>query len=104
MVTLEGMITVAEAARRLNRSIEQVRRYLREGKLRGQRIGNQWFVEEGALTAAGEDLRLEGQLALLERIRANREAILRRRGGKLLPPAALVIRELREEQMREDLP
>jgi hypothetical protein len=38
MITLEGMITVAEAARRLNRSIEQVRRYLREGKFKGQRI------------------------------------------------------------------
>lgn len=41
-------ITVAEAAKRLNRSIEQVRRYLREGKLAGRRIGNQWFVDAAA--------------------------------------------------------
>lgn len=45
----EGMITVQEAARRLNRSIEQVRRYLREGKLKGQRIGQQWFIPSKAL-------------------------------------------------------
>jgi len=31
MLSLDGMITVAEAARRLGRSLEQVRRYLREG-------------------------------------------------------------------------
>ena len=52
MLTLDGMITVAEAAKRMNRSIEQVRRYLREGKLKGQRIGNQWFVEESSLVVA----------------------------------------------------
>jgi excisionase family DNA binding protein len=49
MIQTDGMITVAEAAKRLNRSIEQVRRYLREGKLKGERIGNQWFVDEAAL-------------------------------------------------------
>lgn len=41
-----GMITVAEAARRLKLPQEQVRRNLRDGKLRGQRVGNQWFVDE----------------------------------------------------------
>ena len=45
----QNHVTVAEAARRLGRSIEQVRRYLREGKLPGQRIGQQWFIEEEAL-------------------------------------------------------
>jgi excisionase family DNA binding protein len=78
MVTLEGMITVPEAARRLNRSIEQVRRYLREGKLRGQRIGNQWFVEEHSLERGrGEPL---VPPELLERIRRTREEIRRRAG------------------------
>jgi excisionase family DNA binding protein len=52
MLSLDGMITVAEAARRLGRSLEQVRRYLREGKLKGQRIGGQWFVEEASLELA----------------------------------------------------
>lgn len=39
-------LTVADAARILDRSTEQVRRYLREGVLPGERIGNQWFIEE----------------------------------------------------------
>lgn len=46
----EGMISVQEAAQRLGRSTEQVRRYLREGKLRGQRIGQQWFIDEKSLS------------------------------------------------------
>jgi excisionase family DNA binding protein len=48
---MDGYLTVDEAARRLNRSIEQVRRYLREGRLPGRRIGQQWFIEEAALAA-----------------------------------------------------
>jgi excisionase family DNA binding protein len=44
------LLSVAEAARRLNRSTEQVRRYLREKQLRGHRIGGQWFIEAKALT------------------------------------------------------
>jgi excisionase family DNA binding protein len=46
---MDGYVTVDEAARRLGRSIEQVRRYLREGRLPGRRIGQQWFIEESAL-------------------------------------------------------
>jgi excisionase family DNA binding protein len=46
---MDDFVTVNEAARRLGRSIEQVRRYLREGRLRGRRIGQQWFIEEEAL-------------------------------------------------------
>ena len=46
---MDGYVTVAEAARRLGRSIEQVRRYLREGRLAGRRIGQQWFIEEEAV-------------------------------------------------------
>ena len=42
-------MTVAEAARRLGRSIEQVRRYLREGRLAGRRVGQQWFIDESEL-------------------------------------------------------
>ena len=45
-IDTSGMITVAEAAKRLKLSQEQVRRNLRDGKLRGQRVGNQWFVDE----------------------------------------------------------
>lgn len=92
MVTLEGMITVAEAARRLNRSIEQVRRYLREGKLRGQRIGNQWFVEESALAAPKGEPLVPRELA--ERIRRTREEIRRKAGHDF--DIVAMIRESRE--------
>ena len=49
METQTERVGVAEAARRLGRSTEQVRRYLREGRLRGRRIGGQWFIEASAL-------------------------------------------------------
>jgi len=57
---MEGYVTVAEAARRLDRSIEQVRRYLREGRLPGRRIGLQWFIEEGALEGWAPQRRVAG--------------------------------------------
>lgn len=99
MVSLDGMITVAEAAKRLGRSLEQVRRYLREGKLKGQRIGGQWFVEEaslplryqpsrgtarriseGSAVMEAKKLSKEEIDALIKRIDENREAIRRRLG------------------------
>ncbi|MDQ3694267.1 MAG: helix-turn-helix domain-containing protein [Chloroflexota bacterium] len=45
-----NLLSVAETAQRLDRSTEQVRRYLREKRLRGHRIGGQWFIEAKALT------------------------------------------------------
>jgi excisionase family DNA binding protein len=114
MVSLDGMITVAEAARRLGRSLEQVRRYLREGKLKGQRIGGQWFVEEASLplryeTSRGTAQRIRevgvvmeaGKLtkeeidALIKKIDANREAIRRRLGHDL--DVVELLRRSREE-------
>ena len=47
------LISVAEAARTLSRSTEQVRRYLREGRLPGRRMGGQWFIERAALESFG---------------------------------------------------
>lgn len=44
----EGL-SVAETARLLNRSTEQVRRYLREGRLAGRRMGGQWFIDPKAV-------------------------------------------------------
>ncbi len=102
-----GMITVTEAARRLGRSLEQVRRYLREGKLKGERIGQQWFIEEASLgllyrPAGGRLRRVKETAAVLEvpmtetvemtkeeievlfrRIDEHREAIRKRIGGDL---------------------
>lgn len=41
------LLTVADTAALLERSTEQVRRYLREGVLPGRRIGGQWFIDPG---------------------------------------------------------
>ena len=72
MIETTGTITVAEAAKRLKKSIEQVRRDLRDGKLKGQRIGNQWFVDEEALTKKqkpAEPLILRETLARIDELR-----------------------------------
>ena len=42
-----SLITVADTAKLLGRSTEQVRRYLREGELPGRRLGGQWFIDRG---------------------------------------------------------
>jgi excisionase family DNA binding protein len=104
MIDTTGMITVAEAAKRLDLSIEQVRRKLREGKLKGQRIGNQWFVEEEAVVrdrGADEDRLVPRDL--LDEIDRTREAIFRRNG--ITFDAVALVNEVREEDFgeREDL-
>jgi len=67
----QGLVTVAESAAILERSTEQVRRYLREGRLRGRRLGGQWFIERAALVSFQEGLR--EQLGFLDKIKPARE-------------------------------
>ena len=43
------MLTVPEAARRVNRDPETVRRWIRSGKLRARKIGTQHVIEEDDL-------------------------------------------------------
>jgi len=114
--TSERVITVAEAARRLGRSIEQVRRYLREGKLPGKRIGQQWFIDEDAvpvrytppeprrsyvkeaMATMEKTNTLTADLeALIARVSANRNAIRVRLGGDLRVDAVDMLRLDREE-------
>ncbi len=96
MGTPEGMVTVPEAAKRMGRSLEQVRRYLREGKLSGERIGQQWFIRETAVAYLVEprgeektdmepnvhrtihDMTLRERGVFIERVHHLREAIARR--------------------------
>ena len=66
-VNIPGLLTVADAANELDRSTEQVRRYLREGRLRGRRFGGQWFIEESALAAFREAL--NDQSTYLDKLR-----------------------------------
>ena len=115
---LEGHITVNEAARRLGRSTEQVRRYLREGRLEGKRIGGQWFIRETALLyrtrqeETSEMVRREpgttgdlpgmasrGRMEVFERINRRREEIRRRwESLGISVDAAELVREIREEE------
>ena len=117
MNTPEDMISVQEAAKRMGRSIEQVRRYLREGKLPGTRIGNQWFIRETAVTysvvthreeeamMAGQGFRTihgmtpQERWDFFERVARQREAIRQRWAaqGVQFDPVEL-IRDIREEE------
>ncbi|MCA1694892.1 MAG: helix-turn-helix domain-containing protein [Actinobacteria bacterium] len=52
------MLTVPEAARRIGRNPETVRRWIREGRLPAERVGTQHFVDEQAVDdmVAGPEL------------------------------------------------
>ncbi len=114
---LEGYVTVNAAARRIGRSTEQVRRYLREGKLAGKRIGGQWFIREAALLyrtqqeemnemirresgPAGDSpgITTKARAEVFERINRRREDIRRRwEGLGISVDAVKLIREIRDE-------
>lgn len=55
------MLTVPEAARRVGRDAETVRRWIRSGKLRARKVGTQHLIEEDDLEQA---LAGEGSLPL----------------------------------------
>jgi excisionase family DNA binding protein len=98
-IDTSGYITVAEAAERLDLSIEQVRRKLRDGKLRGHRVGNQWFVEESPLRKAeGEPRRLIPP-ETIERVRRLREEVAEYNRAQGNPPIDVLelIRQHRDE-------
>lgn len=49
------MLTVPEAARRVGKDPETVRRWIRSGKLRARKVGTQHVIDEGDLEViAGE--------------------------------------------------
>jgi excisionase family DNA binding protein len=52
------MITVPEAARRLRRNPETIRRWIREGKLRSTRVGTQHLLNEADLDQLRPDMLL----------------------------------------------
>lgn len=54
----QSLLSVGDVARRLDRSTEQVRRYLREGRLTGRRIGGQWFIDRDTLDQFSQSLRV----------------------------------------------
>lgn len=51
------MLTVREAARRIGRNPETIRRWIRSGRLRSERIGTHHLIAETDLEAAVDDRR-----------------------------------------------
>lgn len=49
------MLTVPEAARRLGRNPETIRRWIREGRLPARKVGTQHVIEEADLDPLAED-------------------------------------------------
>lgn len=49
------MLTVPEAARRVGRNPETVRRWIRSGRLRSQKVGTQHLIDEEELDALVDD-------------------------------------------------
>lgn len=80
------MLTVPEAARRVGRDPETVRRWIRSGRLRSEKVGTQHLIEESDLDlAAGISKALK------------RPAWLRKtHSGKDMPDSVGLIRELRD--------
>ena len=79
-MTPQEDLKLNQVAQELGKSLEQVRRYAREGKLPARKLGMQWFVTRRDLDAFKTHDRKVNQQDLLERIRANRERIKARVG------------------------
>ena len=73
-------LTLKQVARELDRSLEQVRRYVREGKLPAQKVGIQWFVSRRALDEFKDGGGRDKGPDVLARARAIRERIKARVG------------------------
>ncbi len=80
IVTQEEDLKLNQVAQELGKSLEQVRRYVREGKLPARKLGMQWFVTRRDLDAFKTPDRKVNQQELLERIKVNRERIRARVG------------------------
>ena len=80
MVEPGETLNLKDVARELGRSLEQVRRYVREGKLPAQKLGMQWFVSRRALEAFQGNGGRVTQPDILARAKALREQIKARVG------------------------
>ena len=81
------MLTVPQAARRVGRNPETVRRWIREGKLRSQKVGTQHLIDEADLEAVLGD---EDEMLPLP------EALRFMADGKPQPNWVRIIRRSRE--------
>lgn len=81
MIEPDEKLTLREVARDIGRPLEQVRRYVREGKLSAEKLGMQWLVNRRDLDTF-KGTTGESQDDVLVRARALRESI-RKRAGKV---------------------
>jgi excisionase family DNA binding protein len=51
MGTSPKLVTTAEVARQLHRAERTVRRWVAMGRLRGQKVGRSWVVEEPSVAS-----------------------------------------------------
>jgi excisionase family DNA binding protein len=83
---LEDLMTVREAAQQCHRTPETIRRWVWEGKLPAQKLGNQLFVKRtdiARITASDRERDKTAKLAILDEIRTLRESIRQDIGGNL---------------------
>jgi len=66
------VLTVVEAAQRVGRDPETIRRWIRAGRLRARRAGNRQVVAEDDLEAAAEEPRSIGVPPELDRFESGR--------------------------------
>ncbi|HVM35874.1 MAG TPA: helix-turn-helix domain-containing protein [Actinomycetota bacterium] len=80
------MLTVPEAARRVGRDPETVRRWIRSGRLRSQKVGTQHLIDEADLDV------VVGTGAEFKRPKWLRKT----HSGRAMPDSVGLIRELRD--------
>ena len=79
-VALEEDLKLNLVAQELGRSLEQVRRYVREGKLPARKLGMQWFVTRRDLDSFQVSDPISNAKGVLDRSRVHRESIRRKHG------------------------
>ena len=97
------VLTIKEVAVELDRSVQQVRRYVRDGKLSAKKIGVQWFVAPDELATFKSGLNGIGMrmAAWLENAIELREEIQASRGTSFSEGSAETVRRLRKERDNE---
>lgn len=84
VIEFDGFVTVREAARECQRSPETIRRWVWDGKLHAEKLGNQLFVKRSDLNVickATAEQRRAKRTAALQQLDELRKRIHERGGG-----------------------
>jgi excisionase family DNA binding protein len=87
-MTGSSLLTVPEAAERASKNPETIRRWIREGRLRSQKVGTQHIVEEADLARV-----LEAQSEMLPLPRSWARTI----SGAPMPDVVVAVRRARND-------